>query len=154
MWWEPEFHGFSPPNKVWYLELCNPDLGFLVIGRPPVANKQGSMTTRWTKTILKKTTFTFNISGFQIWVVHACRPFCRKYFLQILLPEFIQDFLWMNACRTEFICFTSLLQKVYFTPSIQCFLLSEKRSACLSESTLKPTISYKTNFFTCCFLFG
>ena len=82
-------------------------------------------------------------SRFPRWVVHACRPFCREYFLQFLLPDFIQVFLWMNAGRTGFICFTSLLQKVYFTPSISCFLPSEKRSVCLSEFALKPTNVYK-----------
>ena len=66
------------------------------------------------------------ISGFQSWVVHACRPFCRKYFLQILLPEFIQDFLWMNACRTEFIFFTSLLQNYTLPLQFNVFFFLQK----------------------------
>ena len=57
----------------------------------------------------------------------------------------------MNACRTEFICFTFLLQEVYFTPPIQCFLLSARRSACLSKYNLKPTdkiVISMNNFLT------
>jgi hypothetical protein len=35
-WWEPKCHWFSPPNKVWNLELERINLGFQAMESPPV----------------------------------------------------------------------------------------------------------------------
>ena len=68
-----------------------------------------------------------------------CKSFCLNSF-----KIFCE---WMHAEQNSYVSLPSS-KKVYFTLSIQCFLLSAKRSACLSESTLKPTTEAIHTIFT------